>query len=203
MTPETFPEPDDDPAFLNCVDRIIAALIDRDASEELYLVRIANWFDHKWLRFSGIGRVAWNGLLIQTALDEFSQEQLTFPPFTPSRVVTQHYFNRGPGGQFYEQPPVRLVHRTTRGHSSRNLHRRVADFSQSANFVWFSSNSAANRQGSVMVYSTYFGHFNAWYAALRFDRTWRLGRVKGIGTAEAEAYVSRAHQEQSATERID
>ena len=28
MTPETLPEPDDDPAFLNCVDRIIAGLMD-------------------------------------------------------------------------------------------------------------------------------------------------------------------------------
>jgi hypothetical protein len=102
MPPVTFPEPDDDPAFLNCVDRIIAAVIDRQAPEELYLVRIANWFDHKWLRFSGIGRVARHGSSIHTVLDEFSQEQLTFPPFTPSRVVTQHYFNRDPKGRFYE-----------------------------------------------------------------------------------------------------
>jgi hypothetical protein len=200
MPPETFPEPDDDPAFLNCVDRIIAALIDRHAPEELYLVRIANWFDHKWLRFSGIGRVARNGSSIHTVLDEFSQEQLTFPPFTPNRVVTQHYFNRDPKGRFFEQPPVRLVHRATRGHSSSNLHCRVADFSQSAVFVWFSSNSAANRQGSVMVYTTYFGNANAWYAAFRFERTWRLGRVKGIGGAEAESYVALTPQEQSVFE---
>jgi hypothetical protein len=95
------------------------------------------------------------------------------------------------------------VHRTARGHSARNLHCRVADFSQSAVFVWFSSNSAANRQGSVMVYTAFIGNVTAWYAALRFDRTWRLGQVKGIGTAEAEAYVAGTHQEQSATERID
>ena len=95
------------------------------------------------------------------------------------------------------------MHRTTRGHSSKNLHCRVADFSQSAVFVWFSSNSAANRQGSVMAYTAFFGNVTAWYAAFRFDRTWRLGRVKGIGIAEAEAYVAGTHQEQSVFERID
>ena len=58
---ETLPEPNDDPGFLNCVDRLLAALIERHSPEELYLVRIANWFDHKWLRFSGIGRVRFDG----------------------------------------------------------------------------------------------------------------------------------------------
>src|SRR5262245_39706139 len=101
MAPETFAEPDDDPAFLACVDRIIAGLIERHRPEEVYLVRISNWFDQKWLRFSGIGRVAHHGgISIHTALDEFSQDQLTFPPFTPNRVVTQHYFCRTTRGEF-------------------------------------------------------------------------------------------------------
>ncbi len=196
MTPETFPEPDDDPAFLNCVDRIIAGLIDHQAPEELYLIRIANWFDHKWLRFSGIGRVAYHGMpSIHTALDEFSQGQLTFPPFTPNRIATQHFFSRGPGGDFNEQPPAHLVHRTKCARSARNLHRRVADFSDSAVFIWFSSNSAANQQASVMAYSAYSGQASGWYAGFERDRTWRLGRVKGIGNGEVSAYLSARAQE--------
>jgi hypothetical protein len=203
MTPETFPEPDDDPAFLNCVDRVIAGLIDRHAPEEFYLIRIANWFDHKWLRFSGIGRVPIHGSAIHTALDEFSQEHLTFPPFTPNRVATQHYFSRGPEGDFDEQPPARLVHASARRQSASNLHRRVVDFCPSAVFVWFSSNSAANRQGSVMVYAAFSGQVAAWYAAFRFDRTWRLGRVKGIGIAEVESYVAGKRYPQAIRELVD
>jgi hypothetical protein len=203
MTPETFPEPDDDPGFLNCVDRVIAGLIDRHAPEEIYLIRIANWFDHKWLRFSGIGRVPFHDFSIHTALDEFSQEQLTFPPFTPKRVASQHCFGRSADGLFNEIPPARLVHRNTRGQSAGNLHRRVADFSPSAAFVWFSSNSAANRQGSVMAYTAFFGQVSAWYAAFRFDRTWRLGRVKGVRVAEVEAYLAGAPQAQTVRELVD
>src|SRR3954454_14461105 len=122
MAPETSAEPDDDPAFLACVDRIIAGLVERHGTKEVYLVRIANWFDHKWLRFSGIGRVPFYGLSIHTALDEFRQEQITFPPFTPNRVVTQHYFCRTTRADFEEQAPAHLVHPVDREHSSKNLH---------------------------------------------------------------------------------
>ncbi len=191
MAPETFAEPDDDPAFLACVDRIIAGLIGRHRPEELYLVRIANWFDHKWLRYSGIGRVAFQGgLLIHTALDEFRQEQITFPPFTPNRVVTQHYFCRTTRGDFEEQAPAQLVHRTERAHSAKNLHRRIADVGRSAVFLWFSSRSAPNGRGSVMAYSIGSPDVDAWYAALRHDTGWRLGQVKGVSRPELEAYLS-------------
>jgi hypothetical protein len=201
MTPETFPEPDDDPAFLNCVDRLIAGLIERHSPDDFYLVRIANWFDHKWLRFSGIGRVPYDRKTsVHTVLDEFSQDQLTFPPFTPSRVITQNYFSRSSEGVFHEQAPQRLVHRTQRGRSSRNLHRRVADFSQTAVFLWFSSNSAANRQGSVMSYASIAGQLNSWYAAFRFDRLWKLGRVHGVSISQAESYLARTPLEQSVPE---
>jgi hypothetical protein len=194
MAPETFAEPDDDPAFLACVDRIISGLVDQHATEEVYLVRIANWFDQKWLRFSGIGRVAFHGVSIDTALDEFCQEQVTFPPFTPNRLVTQHYFCRTTRGHFEEQATAHLVHQTAREHSAKNLQRRVADFSRSAVFVWFSSHSAANRRGSVMVYTVCSRHVGAWYAAFRQDACWQLGRVKGVSRPEIESFLASPRQ---------
>ena len=90
---------------------------------------------------------------IYTVLDPFSQEQLTFPPFTPNRVVTQHYFCRTTRGELEEQAPAHIVHRPKREHSSKNLHRRVVSFSRSAIFVWFSSSSRATGRGSVMAYT--------------------------------------------------
>jgi hypothetical protein len=38
MALETFAEPDDDPAFLACVDRIIVGLVEQHKPEEVYLV---------------------------------------------------------------------------------------------------------------------------------------------------------------------
>ncbi len=194
MVPETFAEPDDDPSFLACVDRIIAGLVERHTPEEIYLIRIANWFDHKWLRFSGIGRAAFHGVSIHTVLKDFTQEQVTFPPFTPNRVVTQHYFCRTTHGDFEEHAPSHLVHRTERGHSSKNLQRRIADFSQSAVFIWFSSHSASNGRASVMAYTVGAQGVGAWYAELRYDAAWRLCLVKGASRPEVESLLERPRQ---------
>ena len=153
-------------------------------------MRIANWFDHKWLRFSGIGRVPFHGLSIATALDEFSQEQVTFPPFTPNRVITQHFFCRTTQGDFEEQAPAHLVHPTEPAHSSKNLHRRIVDFSRSAIFVWFSSHSATNARGSIMAYVVNPQGVSTWYAGLRYDTDWRLDKVKGVSRHEVESFLS-------------
>jgi hypothetical protein len=58
MLPYTVRQPQDDPTFLAVVDRIVATIVCRDWPEEVYLVYIDNWFDHKWLRYSGYGVVA-------------------------------------------------------------------------------------------------------------------------------------------------
>lgn len=47
MVVEKFLEPDDDPAFPACVDRLVAGLTGAQTAEEIDLVRITNWFDHK------------------------------------------------------------------------------------------------------------------------------------------------------------
>ena len=197
MALETYAGPDDDPAFLACVDRIIAGVVERQAPEEVYVVRIGNWFDHKWLRFSGIGRVPFCGVSIDTALDEFSHEQITFPPFTPNRVIAKHYFCRTARGDF-EEASAHVVHHSAREHSPKNLQRRVADFSRSAVFVWFSSHSAVNGRGSVMAYTVCSRHVDAWYAAFSDTASWRLARVKGISRLEIDSFLVSARQPASA-----
>ena len=51
------PEPGDDPTFLLAVSAIAAAMARDERPTELRLIRIARWFDHKWLGYSGKGRV--------------------------------------------------------------------------------------------------------------------------------------------------
>jgi len=48
----------DDPTFISSVNCLTYGLVSRQgAPNELWIIPIDNWFDHKWLRFSGIGRV--------------------------------------------------------------------------------------------------------------------------------------------------
>ncbi len=182
MLPRTALEPRDDPAFLAVVDQIIAALARRDRPDEVYLVPIDNWFDHKWLGYSGSGVVAFpQGYpWVLVAKEEHRQDRLTFPPFAPNRVVAQYLFCRVAEGAYEEHAPARLIHRRQRQRSAMNLHRRVADFTRSGLFVWYSSGSAANRRGSVLVYSAYEGAVVGWYAGFSDRRGWRVDRVEGI-----------------------
>ena len=50
--------PADDPQFIELVSRAVAGELDAKTVHGLFVIRIDNWFDHKWLNFSGIGRVA-------------------------------------------------------------------------------------------------------------------------------------------------
>lgn len=67
---------DDDSEFVTLVSRLISGVVLRHDAEKLYLVHIKNWFDHKWLEFSG---------KVLGALGVW-QRRMTYPPFNPNRV---------------------------------------------------------------------------------------------------------------------
>ena len=174
--PRCYPETNDDPAFLARVDRIVAGVVSRSCPEEVHVIRIDNWFDHKWLTFSGSSHIHF-------------EKRGAFPPFSPGRVRSQVYFCRTTRGQYEEQKPAHLVHSAEREPTSRNQKRRIVDFATSAVFVWFSSESVKNGRGSVMVYSLQQGSVSAWFAAFRRDRGWTLLHVKGASRADVEELV--------------
>ena len=65
------PKSSDDPAFLTALNGLLANLVDAYRPGEVHFIRIDRWFDHKWLRYSGKGRVGFHGWRIDTALDAF------------------------------------------------------------------------------------------------------------------------------------
>jgi len=202
MLPRTMAEPRDDPAFLSVVDLILAVLVSRDEPTEVYLVSIDNWFDHKWLTYSGYGGVPFytsNGV----ALAEHHQDQLTFPPFTPNRVVAQYLFCRVTSGGYEEQAMPYLIHRRERQRSSKDLHRRVPDFSHSALFVWYSSRSTSSRRGSILVYAVRDGDVEGWYAGFS-ERKWLEARPRQRDKLEQRQLVDgRAAHFVSVNDRVE
>ena len=154
------------------------------------MIRIDNWFDHKWLTFSGKGIVFFDfgGLRGRedVALGEFHMDQVTFPPFNINRVRSQTYFARTANGYYEEQSPTHLIHRAEQRHSDQNLTRRVVDFAKSAVVVWFSSETVGNGRGSVMVYAAHERDVLAWFASFQRDQGWRLLRVKGANRDDVE-----------------
>lgn len=181
---------DDAGGFVDAVDRVVAGLCFRFRPELVCVMRIKRWFDHRWLGFSGKGRVAFPSVFREdpgVALDSFRQDQLTFPPFTPNRVASEHHWERWLDGNYARVPRHMRVHRPWRERSARNLHRRVADVTDSGLFVWLSSTSAADRRASVLVYTVHAGATLPWFASLHDrDGGWRIGDLKGLGRLEAQ-----------------
>ena len=174
----------DDPVFIEIIERTIVRLARDNDPDEVFVIQIKNWFDHKWLKFSGIGRVPFDRPddKPQVALAAIFRNKLTFPPFTPNRVLQQQ-------GWVYDSSKPRLpVHRKLwREHSSWNLQRRVTQFANSALFVWFSSGTKSNDRGSLMVYEVKGQEVAAWYASFRKTDTWKLDRTKGVSKDSVES----------------
>ncbi|HSE23811.1 MAG TPA: hypothetical protein VLB68_19230, partial [Pyrinomonadaceae bacterium] len=47
----------DDPQFVELVKQVISACVNESIPNKVFVIKIDNWFDHKWLGFSGKGRV--------------------------------------------------------------------------------------------------------------------------------------------------
>jgi len=186
--------PNDDPQFVELVSGVISGLVNDSFPKEIFVMEIDNWFDHKWLKFSGIGRVRFDDphIDIDTALDEFWQDKITFPPFTPKRVVKEYFFLRNESGDYSLStiaPPY--IHSRRRASSHRNLHKRVTDFSGSAIFVWFSSNTKSNRRGSLMAYEVSSSRVHTWYTAFSKEDEWKVMQTKGITREQVQSLIER------------
>lgn len=178
----------DDNDFVDLLNALLNALLVQHSPEQLWVIQIDNWFDHKWLRYSGSGSVAspfpanWNYSFMDRFIsvkEQFWRDKLTFPPFAPDRVVNQWSFVRSNGG-YIEAPLPKLPHKESRRRSHSNLNRRVEDFVRSASFVWYSGNTLKNGRGSAMVYIIGTGKPICWFAAFGRKSGWLLERTKGI-----------------------
>ena len=181
----------DDQQFVELVVHILSGLIDGSSPEEIYVMKIDNWFDHKWLNFSGIGSVGffWGMLAPDTALDEFRQDKVTFPPFTPNRVIGECYFVRDERGDYSPSTDKPYVHRRKLAPSSENLHKRVTQFADSAIFTWVSSNTKTNRRGAIMVYEVKGRDVHTWYAGFSKENDWRVLQTRGIRKEETRSLM--------------
>jgi hypothetical protein len=182
MPIEVAPGETDDPLFIKLLNSLLQGLLKASTPQEVWIIQIDNWFDHKWLRFSGIGTVDFKFPAFMNrydgALDEFYQDNLTFPPFTPNRILSQLSFVRV-GDQYAGAPLRKLPHSSEKQPSEANLHRRVDAFSRSACFVWYSAKTLANGKASVMVYGVAGDQAGAWFAAFDREQDWELHATKG------------------------
>jgi hypothetical protein len=160
---------DDAPEFIAAINVIAQRIAILHAPAEFIIVKIDNWFDHKWLNFSGkiLGAVGtWN-------------QELTVPPFVPNRVVWERYFSLSSNTERKDRP---ALHVSTP--ASDAVRRKVSNVAPDAAIVWFSGKSETNERGAIMSYvPTLEGHW-AWYAGWSNGDSWSTTALKGISAAE-------------------
>jgi hypothetical protein len=176
----------DDAELVAIVNRVTAGLVFRYRPALVCAMQVERWFDHKWLAYSGKGRVPFDSPSLDhpgVSLDPIFQDQVTFPPFNPNRISREIHWRRGENGDYETAERSFWVHPRVLEHSARNLHRRVLDATDSGLFVWFSSLSLD--RASLMVYVANDGAVIPWFASFgRIDGVVKLAAVKGLGREE-------------------
>jgi hypothetical protein len=94
------PDATDDPGFLAKVRGILFHVVELQAPSDLYVVRVRNWFDYKWVGFGG---------KVIGAVGRFPAE-LTIPPFKPNRVLLESTFSRNPSGEYAQVHDAAKLH---------------------------------------------------------------------------------------------
>ena len=163
----------DDPLYRDLVEHLLNEMVRHHQPDELYIVLIDNWFDYKWLKFSG------------TVMHEIAvwKSTVTLPPFHPSRVISQLHFcqsEREP--LLYEAVPSKPLHILQP--SVENLDRALGEVTSSGILLWYSGTTQMTDRASVMVYTIEGQQEEAWYASFRKGKRWKLEKTKDIPRTE-------------------
>ncbi len=156
----------DDSIFIQMITKIVNAVVVKSKPKHVAVIKIDNWFDHKWLQFSG---------KFLGALGLWKKE-LTLPPFNPNRVVSQTVYELTEN--VYGRVEAPAIHIWQQ--SDQNFKRKISEMTNSDMFIWFSSNTVKNSQGSLMVYSQSGNECIPWFVSFEKATDWKINKAKGI-----------------------
>lgn len=177
----------DSQEFVDVVNSLSTSLTIKEGTNEISITKIKNWFDHKWLNYSGFGVIPFDsgGLFeIDAAKEPKWRDKITVPPFNPNRIIwRKSYFLHEHNDKF-----LKKLHNFQS--SSSNLQNRILKKSEKGLFVWYSSNSKVNKRGSLMIYSTDFTEVKTFYASFEEKDLWSLNKTKGISRRELKVHLN-------------
>lgn len=164
------------------VENIIQNRINLWKPNEIYITRIDNWFDEKWLNFSGT---------LLSALSIWKGET-TIPPFHPNRVeFTKLHVKKK--DEYYTKKIIKPLHILQE--SKDNLKRHIVDFSDNGLFIWYSGNSIKNNIGTLMCYFVVDNDCFPFYISLNGNNKWNIEKTKGISQKEIQTIINNSKTE--------
>lgn len=144
----------DDNSLISGMNNLMLRTIEEYLPEEIYIIRIKNWFDHKWLGYAD-GAIA--------PKDDFNITK-HLPNFSPGRRLNEDIFYRGENNQYlpYE-----------------NIGTNWCYAYKSMLFFWVSTESELINRASFMCYSINEKNLNAWFVSFVCDDRWKVSFTKG------------------------
>lgn len=177
---------EDAPEFIKSINEIIVGFVDKFQVDEICLIKIKNWFGHKWLNFSGKSVVQFHGGgFITSALQDEWREKTTVPPFNPNRVLQEIFYRiKQTDNRIFEES----LHKAKS--SNDNIHNRIANYTKNGMFIWYSSNTKINQKGSLMIYRVKENLVETCYASFENINGWKIKQTKNIATNELTSFLS-------------
>lgn len=177
----------DDEEFISIVNRILTVVSQSKPFEVITITKVKNWFDHKWLNYSGKEVILFeSGGLVNNdlALTNKWKEQITFPPFNPNRILSSRTY---PLKRDVIRKDLQPLHKYQI--SGQNLQNRVNLESENLLFAWFSSKSSFNKKGCLMVYELFNNEVLNWYCQIDLKKEWQIGRSKNISRQQLVEWI--------------
>lgn len=185
--------------FKEIVDTIVNNLVKTFNPDEISIVRIKNWFDHKWLNYSGKQILKYDTRTnpsIPFVLEPYWNKEITVPPFNPNRVLSEsRHRKKGISNARFEE----ILHKFQWSTENRNnlISRRM----NNGLCIWISSNSKTNRQGSLMVYQIKDSEIQSWYACIEEKDDWKITKTKGVDKNQIQLMLTELKENYKATNK--
>jgi hypothetical protein len=171
--------------------QFICGLVKIFEPKELYVTQVDNWFDSKWLSFSG---------KVLGALGIWKyDDNTTIPPFNPNRITGEGILDRI---EIVTEKEVsyklrsdydRFIH--INQPSGNNQNRKIKYVSKDALFVWYSENTDSNNIGCIMIYLVKNDEVNKFYVSFENktdkdnNENWNILKAVGINSNEVKQYL--------------
>jgi hypothetical protein len=172
---------EDSPEYLELVRGVVQGMVRDRPPEDIWLVRVDNWFGKKWCGFVG---------KVMGAFGVARTDRLVVPPFVPARIEDVQYLRAVVGG-YRSEPSLAEVHREQSSES--NATRFIDEMTDDGLLVWYAGRSAKNKRGSLMAYRVRPAEQWGWHAELR-ERAgrWSPSSLVGVSPTELATWTGRS-----------
>jgi hypothetical protein len=176
------PRGEDDPGFIDKVNRVLGELVQRHRPRDVYVVQVEDAFGDRWC---GTGGRFLGERQAQTVV---SREAPRLPPFDPDRIATEEAYRLALDFTSYlrAEDAERLhVH----GLQGREYQRELSMFTEAGLFLWYSGGTSFRDRGTMMVQIVTPEYTDVWHATLARESTgWEFRRGMGVAREDFEAY---------------